>query len=179
MTPDSLGSPGRWWGPPGGGAGSPAAPGETTSPLVRSAVLLESRAGAGRGWRRCGPVLSEIDARPQARLPQAGPVGRSPGSRLLRRAEQHPALRVGGTSLLLTQGRPVVLGSLSSKLCLSASWPPDYLINVMDALGLQPSRTLRNIVTLLKTKPEEYRQASKGLPRRLAATVAAMRSVDC
>ncbi|KAI5939999.1 Conserved oligomeric Golgi complex subunit 7 [Manis javanica] len=55
----------------------------------------------------------------------------------------------------------------------------DYLINVMDALGLQPSRTLRNIVTLLKTKPEEYRQASKGLPRRLAATVAAMRSVDC
>uniref|UniRef100_A0A9L0TPG7 Conserved oligomeric Golgi complex subunit 7 n=1 Tax=Equus caballus TaxID=9796 RepID=A0A9L0TPG7_HORSE len=54
----------------------------------------------------------------------------------------------------------------------------DYLINVMDALGLQPSRTLQNIVTLLKAKPEDYRQVSKGLPRRLAATVAAMRSVD-
>ncbi|KAF5914203.1 hypothetical protein HPG69_005052 [Diceros bicornis minor] len=54
----------------------------------------------------------------------------------------------------------------------------DYLINVMDALGLQPSRTLQNIVTLLKTKPEDYRQVSKGLPRRLTATVAAMRSVD-
>lgn len=53
----------------------------------------------------------------------------------------------------------------------------DYLTNVMDALGLQPSRTLQNIVTLLKSKPEDYRQASKGLPRRLAATVAAMRGV--
>ncbi|XP_023607326.1 conserved oligomeric Golgi complex subunit 7 isoform X2 [Myotis lucifugus] len=54
----------------------------------------------------------------------------------------------------------------------------DYLVNVMDALGLQPSRTLQHVGTLLKTKPEDYRQVSKGLPRRLAATVAAMRSVD-
>uniref|UniRef100_A0A452TWI5 Conserved oligomeric Golgi complex subunit 7 n=1 Tax=Ursus maritimus TaxID=29073 RepID=A0A452TWI5_URSMA len=54
----------------------------------------------------------------------------------------------------------------------------NYLINVMDALGLQPSRTLQNIVTLLKTKPEDYRQVSKGLPRRLATTVANMRNVD-
>lgn len=54
----------------------------------------------------------------------------------------------------------------------------DYLINVMDALGLQPSRTLQNIVMLLKAKPEEYRQVSKGLPRRLAATVATMRGVN-
>lgn len=48
----------------------------------------------------------------------------------------------------------------------------------MDALGLQPSRTLQNIVMLLKAKPEEYRQVSKGLPRRLAATVATMRGVN-
>ncbi|XP_040314704.1 conserved oligomeric Golgi complex subunit 7 [Herpailurus yagouaroundi] len=54
----------------------------------------------------------------------------------------------------------------------------DYLINVMDALGLQPSRPLQNIGTLLKSKPEDYRQVSKGLPRRLAATVAAMRGVE-
>ncbi|XP_024416131.2 conserved oligomeric Golgi complex subunit 7 isoform X1 [Desmodus rotundus] len=54
----------------------------------------------------------------------------------------------------------------------------DYLINVMDALGLQPSRALQNVGMLLKTKPEDYRQVSKGLPRRLATTVAAMRSVD-
>ncbi|KAM4829783.1 conserved oligomeric Golgi complex subunit 7 isoform 2-T2 [Thomomys bottae] len=54
----------------------------------------------------------------------------------------------------------------------------DYLINVMDALGLQPSRTLQSLRTLLKAKPEDYRQASKGLPRRLASTVAAMRGVS-
>lgn len=59
-----------------------------------------------------------------------------------------------------------------------SSCPADYLINVMDALGLQPSRTLQNIVTLLKAKPEDYRQVSKGLPRRLAATVATMRAVN-
>uniref|UniRef100_A0A452HBS6 Conserved oligomeric Golgi complex subunit 7 n=1 Tax=Gopherus agassizii TaxID=38772 RepID=A0A452HBS6_9SAUR len=54
----------------------------------------------------------------------------------------------------------------------------DYLINVMDALGLQPSMTLQNIVTLLKTKPEDYRQTAKSLPRRLASNIATMRSVD-
>lgn len=67
--------------------------------------------------------------------------------------------------------------SLLSCVCLLPI-PTDYLINVMDALGLQPSRTLQNIVTLLKTKPEDYRQVSKGLPRRLATTVANMRNVD-
>lgn len=55
---------------------------------------------------------------------------------------------------------------------------PDYLINVMDALGLQPSRTLQNLATLLKAKPEGFLQASKGLPRRLVSTVAAMRGMD-
>ncbi|NXL78858.1 COG7 protein, partial [Leptocoma aspasia] len=54
----------------------------------------------------------------------------------------------------------------------------DYLINVMDALGLQPSRTLQNIVTLLKAKPEEFRQAAKSLPRRMAAGIAAMRGLE-
>ncbi|XP_069503499.1 conserved oligomeric Golgi complex subunit 7 isoform X2 [Ambystoma mexicanum] len=54
----------------------------------------------------------------------------------------------------------------------------DYLMNVMDALGLQASRMLQQIVSLLKTKPEDFRQASKGLPRRLASTIAAMRNLD-
>ncbi|XP_043945756.1 conserved oligomeric Golgi complex subunit 7 isoform X1 [Protopterus annectens] len=54
----------------------------------------------------------------------------------------------------------------------------DYLVNVMDALGLQPSRTLQQIVTLIKTKPEEYRQAAKSLPQRLSSTIAAMRNID-
>ncbi|OXB81850.1 UNVERIFIED_CONTAM: hypothetical protein H355_015047 [Colinus virginianus] len=55
----------------------------------------------------------------------------------------------------------------------------DYLINVMDALGLQPSRTLQNIVTLLKAKPEDYRQAAKSVPRRMASSIAAMRGLEC
>lgn len=54
----------------------------------------------------------------------------------------------------------------------------DYLSNVMDALGLQPSRTLQHIVTLLRAKPEEYRQTAKQLPRRLSSTIAALRGVD-
>ncbi|NWX32732.1 COG7 protein, partial [Notiomystis cincta] len=54
----------------------------------------------------------------------------------------------------------------------------DYLINVMDALGLQPSRMLQNIVTLLKAKPEEFCQAAKSLPRRMAAGIAAMRGLE-
>uniref|UniRef100_A0A667XD95 Conserved oligomeric Golgi complex subunit 7 n=1 Tax=Myripristis murdjan TaxID=586833 RepID=A0A667XD95_9TELE len=54
----------------------------------------------------------------------------------------------------------------------------DYLSNVMDALGLQPSRTLQQIVTLLRAKPDEYRQTAKLLPRRLASTIAALRGID-
>uniref|UniRef100_A0A7N5ZWJ0 Conserved oligomeric Golgi complex subunit 7 n=1 Tax=Anabas testudineus TaxID=64144 RepID=A0A7N5ZWJ0_ANATE len=54
----------------------------------------------------------------------------------------------------------------------------DYLSNVMDALGLQPSRTLQHIVTLLRAKPDDYRQTAKLLPRRLASTIAALRSID-
>ncbi|XP_034070330.1 conserved oligomeric Golgi complex subunit 7 [Gymnodraco acuticeps] len=54
----------------------------------------------------------------------------------------------------------------------------DYLSNVMDALGLQPSRGLQHIVTLLRAKPEDFRQTAKLLPRRLASTIAAVRHID-
>ncbi|XP_061086998.1 conserved oligomeric Golgi complex subunit 7 isoform X1 [Conger conger] len=54
----------------------------------------------------------------------------------------------------------------------------DYLSNVMDALGLQPSRTLQQIVSLLKAKPEDYRQTAKPMSRRLASSIAAMRNID-
>ncbi|KAJ8399798.1 hypothetical protein AAFF_G00405280 [Aldrovandia affinis] len=54
----------------------------------------------------------------------------------------------------------------------------DYLSNVMDALGLQPSRTLQQIVNLMKAKPEDYRQTAKPLSRRLASTIAGMRNLD-
>uniref|UniRef100_A0A6B2FH83 Conserved oligomeric Golgi complex subunit 7 n=1 Tax=Bothriechis nubestris TaxID=1766655 RepID=A0A6B2FH83_9SAUR len=54
----------------------------------------------------------------------------------------------------------------------------DYLINVMDALGLQPSKTLQSTVALLKTKPEDYKQTARNFPRRLASKIAAMRALD-
>uniref|UniRef100_A0AAR2LG72 Conserved oligomeric Golgi complex subunit 7 n=1 Tax=Pygocentrus nattereri TaxID=42514 RepID=A0AAR2LG72_PYGNA len=54
----------------------------------------------------------------------------------------------------------------------------DYLSNVMDALGLQTSRTLQNITTLLRSKPEEFRLTAKPLPRRLSSTIAAMRGIE-
>ncbi|XP_067859856.1 conserved oligomeric Golgi complex subunit 7 [Heptranchias perlo] len=53
----------------------------------------------------------------------------------------------------------------------------DYLSNVMDALGLQPSRSLQQIVTLLKAKPEEFRQAAKSVPRRLTSVITSMRNI--
>uniref|UniRef100_A0A671RK22 Conserved oligomeric Golgi complex subunit 7 n=1 Tax=Sinocyclocheilus anshuiensis TaxID=1608454 RepID=A0A671RK22_9TELE len=54
----------------------------------------------------------------------------------------------------------------------------DYLSNVMDALGLQTSRSLQNIVTLLRAKPDEYRQTAKPLPRRLVSAIATMRGLE-
>lgn len=54
----------------------------------------------------------------------------------------------------------------------------EYLNNVMDALGLQPSHSLKNILTLLKARPEDYRQTAKPLPRRMASTLAAIRGLD-
>ncbi|KAJ3583738.1 hypothetical protein NHX12_015646 [Muraenolepis orangiensis] len=54
----------------------------------------------------------------------------------------------------------------------------EYLSNVMDALGLRPSRSLQNILALLRSRPEDYRQTAKPLPRRMAATLAAIRGLD-
>lgn len=54
----------------------------------------------------------------------------------------------------------------------------DYLSNVVDSLGLQTSRTLQNILTLLRAKPEEYRQTAKPLPRRLSSSIAGMRGLE-
>ena len=48
----------------------------------------------------------------------------------------------------------------------------------MDALGLQPSRALQNILALLRARPEDYRQTAKPLPRRMASTIAAIRGLD-
>ncbi|XP_028332883.1 conserved oligomeric Golgi complex subunit 7 [Gouania willdenowi] len=72
----------------------------------------------------------------------------------------------------------LLIPSLSPHSTKQLATDIDYLSNVMDALGLQPSRTLQHIVTLLRAKPADYRQTAKLLPRRLASSIAALRSID-
>ncbi|XP_075949712.1 conserved oligomeric Golgi complex subunit 7 isoform X2 [Anarhichas minor] len=72
----------------------------------------------------------------------------------------------------------LLIPQLSTRSTKQLATDIDYLSNVMDALGLQPSRALQHIVTLLRAKPEDYRQTSKLLPRRLASTIAAVRCID-
>ncbi|XP_069547627.1 conserved oligomeric Golgi complex subunit 7 [Brachyistius frenatus] len=72
----------------------------------------------------------------------------------------------------------LLIPQLSSHSTKQLATDIDYLSNVMDALGLQPSRALQHIVTLLRAKPEDYRQTAKLLPRRLASTIAALRCID-
>lgn len=54
----------------------------------------------------------------------------------------------------------------------------DYLVNVLDALGLPPSKALQHTLLLLKARPEDYQQASRAVPRRLASSIAAMRGLE-
>ncbi|XP_037610827.1 conserved oligomeric Golgi complex subunit 7 [Sebastes umbrosus] len=72
----------------------------------------------------------------------------------------------------------MLIPQLSTRSTKQLATDIDYLSNVMDALGLQPSRALQHIVTLLRAKPEDYRQTTKLLPRRLASTIAAVRCID-
>ncbi|XP_077173189.1 conserved oligomeric Golgi complex subunit 7 isoform X3 [Paroedura picta] len=54
----------------------------------------------------------------------------------------------------------------------------DYLVNVLDALGLQPSKGLQHTLLLLKAKPEDYKQTSRAVPRRLASSIATLRGLE-
>ncbi|XP_057682179.1 conserved oligomeric Golgi complex subunit 7 [Corythoichthys intestinalis] len=72
----------------------------------------------------------------------------------------------------------LLIPKLSARSTKQLATDIDYLSNVMDALGLQPSRTLQQVVTLLRAKPEDYRQTAKQMPRRLTSTIAAIRSLD-
>lgn len=72
----------------------------------------------------------------------------------------------------------LLIPQLSARSTKQLATDIDYLSNVMDALGLQPSRGLQHIAALLRAKPEDYRQTAKLLPRRLVATIAAVRGID-
>ena len=54
----------------------------------------------------------------------------------------------------------------------------DYLVNVLDDLGLQSSDNVKEIVTLLQTSQEEYSDVSEKLPQRVVSAIASMRSLQ-
>ena len=53
----------------------------------------------------------------------------------------------------------------------------DYLVNVLDDLGLPSSDNIKDIMSLLKAPVSSYQQAAEAAPRRLASAVAGMRSI--
>ncbi|XP_013416401.1 conserved oligomeric Golgi complex subunit 7 [Lingula anatina] len=53
----------------------------------------------------------------------------------------------------------------------------DYLSNVLDDLGLQPSETVKNIETLLKCSKDNFDEESENMPRRLVSVLKGMRGL--
>ena len=53
----------------------------------------------------------------------------------------------------------------------------DYMCNVLDDLGLQPSESLKQIIDLLKANEAEYSDISDNMPQRFASAIANMRSL--
>ena len=54
----------------------------------------------------------------------------------------------------------------------------EYLSNVMDDLGLQPSDSLNNITQLLRCKEDNYSDESENMPQRLSSAIASMRRLE-
>ena len=53
----------------------------------------------------------------------------------------------------------------------------EYMFNVLDDLGLQPSDTFSQIVSLLEAGEEDYSDISDNTPQRLASAIANMRKL--
>ncbi|KAI0226391.1 Conserved oligomeric Golgi complex subunit 7 [Lamellibrachia satsuma] len=53
----------------------------------------------------------------------------------------------------------------------------DYLVNVLDDLGLASSDNIKDIMSLLKVPVASYQQTADSAPRRLASAIAGMRSI--
>ena len=51
----------------------------------------------------------------------------------------------------------------------------DYLTNVLDDVGLEPSETVTMMVSLLQALPEQYNELANKCPQRLASAIASMR----
>ena len=53
----------------------------------------------------------------------------------------------------------------------------DYLCNVLDDLGLQPTDILTHLTDLLKASPEDYSDVIEDKPQRLISAIANMRNI--
>jgi hypothetical protein len=51
----------------------------------------------------------------------------------------------------------------------------DYLSNVLDDLGLEPSETIKTLVSLLQASHEQYSELAEKAPQRLASAIATIR----
>lgn len=54
----------------------------------------------------------------------------------------------------------------------------DYLVNVLDDLGLQSSENLKSLSSLLRATQEEFSDTAENTPQRLASAVASMRGLS-
>jgi len=51
----------------------------------------------------------------------------------------------------------------------------EYLMNVLDDLGLEATDNIKTLLTLLQAAPDQYNELAEQAPQRLAGAVAALR----
>ena len=51
----------------------------------------------------------------------------------------------------------------------------EYLMNVLDDLGLEATDNIKTLVALLQATPDQYSELAEQSPRRLASAIAALR----
>ena len=64
---------------------------------------------------------------------------------------------------------------VSVYVCMYVCVCQEYLMNVLDDLGLEATDNIKTLVALLQAGPEQYSELAEQSPRRLANTVAALR----
>uniref|UniRef100_A0A8C4R186 Conserved oligomeric Golgi complex subunit 7 n=1 Tax=Eptatretus burgeri TaxID=7764 RepID=A0A8C4R186_EPTBU len=70
------------------------------------------------------------------------------------------------------------IGHLSPHATRQLTTDIEYLINVLDAIGLQPSKALQHALALLKATPQDFRSVARVAPQRLACGLAAIRGLE-
>jgi len=53
----------------------------------------------------------------------------------------------------------------------------EYVMNVLEDLGLESTDNIRNLLSLLQASADEYSELAEQMPQRLASAVATLRSI--